>query len=359
MAELLKNKLNLKVLTDTGFSDFDGLLVKSIRELLYIKLAKTEIKCTADHKIFLPNLSSKEAIELKVGDEIYTSYGTDTISEIIKISEEQTYDIFNVKNNHRFYANDILVKNCEFLVFDETLINSITLAELQGIEPKERLGQVRWYHKINPKYTYLIALDPSLGTGGDNAALQIFELPSFKQIAEWQHNTTPINGQIRILKEVTNYIRSQGEPQIYYSIENNTIGEAALMSIKDIGEENIPGLFLSEPIRKGHVRRFRKGFNTTYRAKMTACVKFKALIESKKMSIFSKPLVSELKTYVASGVGFKAKTGETDDLVSACLLICRMAQVLADWDPNIYDKMSERLDDEQLPMPIFVTSYLG
>ena len=248
---------------------------------------------------------------------------------------------------------------CEFLVYDETLINSITLSTLQGVEPAERLGQVRWYKKINPMATYLVALDPSLGTGGDNAALQIYEIPSFDQVGEWQHNTKPMNGQIRILKDITNYIVSSGNPQLYWSIENNTIGEAALMSIRDIGEEHIPGLFLSEPVRKGHVRTFRKGFNTTYRSKMAASVKFKSLIESGKMKIFSKPLISELKTYVASGVGFKAKNGETDDLVSATLLICRMAQVLADWDPSLYEKLSERIEDEQLPMPIFITNYLG
>jgi hypothetical protein len=247
---------------------------------------------------------------------------------------------------------------CEFLVYDETLINSITLSELKGVEPIERMGQVRWYKKINPKSTYLVALDPSLGTGGDNAAIQIFELPSFEQVAEWHHNTTPVNQQIRILKEITNYIKSYGDPMTYWSIENNTIGEAALVTVKDIGEENISGLFLSEPIRKGHVRKFRKGFNTSHRVKMTACVKLKSLIESKKMTINSKPLVSELKTYVASGVGFKGKNEESDDLVSASLLICRMAAVLADWDPNIYETMTERLEEESLPMPIFITSYL-
>jgi hypothetical protein len=249
--------------------------------------------------------------------------------------------------------------NCEFLVFDETLINSIALAELAGVEPKEKLGQVRWYKKINPNSTYLVALDPSLGTGGDYAALQVFELPSFDQVAEWHHNNTPVSGQIRIMKEITAHIKSFGDPLLYWSIENNTIGEAALVTIKDIGEENIPGLFLSEPIRKGHVRRFRKGFNSTYKTKMTASVKFKSLLETKKMTIYSKPLISELKTYVASGVGFRAKSGEHDDLVSAVLLICRMAQVLADWDPSIYEKMSERTEEEVLPMPIFVTNYIG
>lgn len=145
--------------------------------------------------------------------------------------------------------------------------------------------------------------------------------------------------------------------QIYYSVENNTLGEAALVVIKDIGEDQIHGLFLSEPMRKGHVRKFRKGFNTTHRTKITACSKLKSLVETQRMTLKSKPLISELKTFVASGVGFGAKSGEHDDLVSATLLCVRMADVLADWDPHIYDKMSEKLQEDQLPMPIFVSGF--
>ena len=74
------------------------------------------------------------------------------------------------------------------------------------------------------------------------------------------------------------------------------------------------------------------------------------------MQIFSKPLVTELKTFVAHGVGFGAKTGEHDDLVSAVLLILRMAGILSDWDPRIYEKMTDKLTEDQLPMPIFVSS---
>ena len=74
------------------------------------------------------------------------------------------------------------------------------------------------------------------------------------------------------------------------------------------------------------------------------------------MKIHSKPLISELKTFVATGVGFNAKTGEHDDLISGVLLIIRMASVLADWDPQIYDKMTERITEDQIPMPIFVST---
>ena len=255
--------------------------------------------------------------------------------------------------------------DCEFLIFDETLINAVKLAEMKGVDPIMTMGQTRWYKEIDPKCTYLVALDPSLGTGGDYAAIEIFEMPSMTQVGEWRHNLTPVQVQVKLLREITKYINDQmvekggaaSANQIYYSVENNTLGEAALVVIKDIGEDQIHGLFLSEPMRKGHVRKFRKGFNTTHRTKITACSKLKSLVETQRMTLKSKPLISELKTFVASGVGFGAKSGEHDDLVSATLLCVRMADVLADWDPHIYDKMSEKLQEDQLPMPIFVSGF--
>ena len=251
--------------------------------------------------------------------------------------------------------------DCEFLIFDETLINSVKLAELEGKEPVSTMGQTRWYKDVDPRSTYLVSLDPSLGTGGDYGAIQVFEMPSMEQVAEWQHNLTPIQQQVKVLRDITRHIheraveKGNSNIQIYYSVENNTLGEAALICIDNIGEENIHGLFLSEPIRKGHVRRFRKGFNTTHRSKISACSQLKNLLETRKMSLHSKPLISELKTFVAHGTGFGAKTGEHDDLVSAMLLIIRMASVLSDWDPKIYEKMTDKMSDEELPLPIFVS----
>jgi hypothetical protein len=223
------------------------------------------------------------------------------------------------------------------------------------------MGQTRWYKDIDPRCTYLVALDPSLGTGGDYGAIQVFEMPSMIQVAEWHHNLTPIQAQVKHMREILRYIRDRGlekggEPQMYYSVENNSLGEAALIVINDIGEENFHGLFLSEPIRKGHVRKFRKGFNTTHRSKITACSRFKHMLETNKMILNSKPLISELKTFVATGLGFKAKSGEHDDLISSSLLIIRMADILADWDPQVYEKMTDRLTEDQMPMPIFVSS---
>jgi hypothetical protein len=253
---------------------------------------------------------------------------------------------------------------CRFLIFDETLINSISLSNLEGKDPIMKMGQARWYKKIDTSCTYIIALDPSLGTGGDPAAIEIIEIPSMIQVCEWHHNNTPVQAQARILRDLCKFIESEFlkdglNASIYYSVENNTIGESALVAINELGEESIPGLFLSEPIKKGHVRRFRKGFNTTHSAKLSACAKLKQLIETNKLTINSKSLISELKAFIAQGITFQAKSGQHDDLVASLLLAVRMIMLLQDWDPSIYDKMRDHsgLEEYDMPMPIYVSSY--
>lgn len=244
----------------------------------------------------------------------------------------------------------------EFIIWDETLINPGHLVEMAGIEPIERQGQVRWYKKPDPRNTYIVALDPSLGTGGDPAAIQVFELPSLNQVAEWQHNRTPIQQQIRILSEIVKTLEETVPANsIYYSLENNTIGEAALISVAEIGEENIKGIFLSEPAKAGTGRRYRRGFNTTQRSKLSACAKLKHLIETKRMNIASKNLISELKTFVSNGASYAAKPGETDDLVMALVLAVRMAQLLQRYDATLDDIMKDSLDEIILPLPFIMT----
>jgi len=250
---------------------------------------------------------------------------------------------------------------CEFLIFDETLIHSIKLAAMEGVNPILNMGQTRFYKKPTGDKSYIVGLDPSMGTGGDYAAIQVIEIPSYEQVAEWQHNTTAIPGQIRVLRDICSYIKeccnTDGE-NIYWSVENNGIGEAALLVIQDFGEENIPGLFISEPIRKGHVRKFRKGFNTTHSSKVTSCARLKTMIENDKLFIRSKPLVSELKAFVATGSSYQAKPGHNDDLVSSLILTLRMMTVMKDWDTNVYNTFSQidPEDDYEMPMPIFVSS---
>jgi hypothetical protein len=244
----------------------------------------------------------------------------------------------------------------EFIIADETLIKSITLSELESKEPIVRHGQVRWYKKPTRGKTYAIALDPSLGTGGDASAIQVLELPTMMQVAEWQHNKTPIQQQVRLLKDICQYIYDciGSETNIYYSVENNSLGEAALVAISEVGEENIRGMFLSEPKSMGGPAKFRKGFTVTNKSKLAACSKLKNLIETKRLSISSSNLISELKTFISVANTYKARVGEHDDLVMSMLLAVRMMLIIQTFDQDLDTKMRDGTDEVIMPMPFIM-----
>lgn len=244
---------------------------------------------------------------------------------------------------------------CNPVIFDETLIAPMILAELTHKEPILKQGQVRWYKKPEKGRAYTVSLDPSLGTGGDPSAIQVFELPDLIQVAEWRHNKTNIQTQVRLIKEITDFIydTTKDETNIFYSVENNTLGEAALLAISDLGEENIKGSFLSEPKQMGSGRRYRKGFNTTHKSKLLACSKLKNFVEKRKMTVNSQSLISELKTFIALGGSFAAKVGETDDLVSATLLNIRMIHFLQSYDADLDNKLREQ-EEFIAPMPFIM-----
>jgi hypothetical protein len=348
MAEYVKNKLGLEILTDSGWQKFDGIVNKGQRNTVTVKLEKDSVSVTPDHMIYDSENRPTPAYKLTPGEIVMTATGPQKVVSVTERIIENVYDIINAGPDRRFYADDILCSNCEFIIADETLINPSTLIELSGKEPSSRMGQVRWYDEPKKGMIYAIALDPSLGTGGDYAAIQIFEANTTKQIGEWKHNKTDIPNQIKLLTQICKYIAEKtNEPNnIYYSIENNSIGEAALVSLTEFGENNIPGNFISEPGKK------RKGFNTTHKSKLTACAKLKTLLESKKMQVHSHSLISEFKTFVAAGGSYAAKSGENDDLVMSTVLIVRMLQLLGDFHYELENQIRD-YDEVVQPMPFF------
>jgi hypothetical protein len=247
--------------------------------------------------------------------------------------------------------------DCEFVQDEETLINPLKLMDLAGTDPIYKTGQVRWFKKPEKDKIYVIALDPSLGTGGDPAAIQVFEANTTIQVAEWRHNKTIVPEQVRIMVDICRHINETvtDSKNIYYSVENNTLGEAALVSIEHYGEENIPGYFLSDnSVVNSSGRRYRKGFNTTNKSKLAACSKFKTLVETGKMTINSGLLVSELKTFVANGSGYAAKPGETDDLIMGSLLAVRMLQLLQSYHSELDTQMRDFADTMIEPLPFIL-----
>jgi len=132
-----------------------------------------------------------------------------------------------------------------------------------------------------------------------------------------------------------------------------------LVVIRDTGEENFPGEFIHEP-QKVAGRRARKGFHTGHKTKVEACVSLKRFIESGKLKINSKPLISELKNFVARGNSYSAKPGEHDDLVMSMLINIRMIAHISTFEDDVYNVVNNSLgfdvdlneNDFDEPMPI-------
>jgi len=249
---------------------------------------------------------------------------------------------------------------CQFITFEETLINPVKLSQLESIQPIRKSGQVRWYAPIRSELTYVVSLDPSMGTGGDNAAIQVLELPTLTQVAEWSNNKAPIEEQVRTLKKILEELYLAGKPELYWSVESNSLGEAALVVIRDTGEENFPGTMLHDPKNRLQGRGMRRsGFVTTNKSKLEACAKLKFLIESGKMKINSKGLLSELKVFVSRGNTFEARIGQTDDLIMAMILAVRMTDYISTWDDKSQAAINSNVSSEDdlsydAPMPVFI-----
>lgn len=249
--------------------------------------------------------------------------------------------------------------NCKFITYQETLINGIKLSAIKERfvrAPIALTKDVKWYKEIEYGMTYVCALDPAGGTGGNDAAILVYELPTLRQVAEWRDNTTSIVNQIklmnRILRELEFQMFTRGakniEDHLFWTVENNSIGEAAILAISQMGYENFPGALLNEP-RKTRTGNIRKGFTTSKRTKKTACFHLQKLVDSFRMEIASTDLHRQLTDFIKYGDDegiYKAKAGASDDLVSAALLVVRMIDVIAKFEDGTANVIYESLDEE-------------
>lgn len=222
---------------------------------------------------------------------------------------------------------------CVFTGADDSLVSPMTLMRLSQLTKKPRgidkFGGY-WYERVKPNTAYAIVIDPSEGRGRDNAVIQVWEVPSMIQTAEWASNTADQTEQtrmmIRYMKRI--YDQQQSNPahtignEIYYSAECNGVGMGIITSILTEGEEKFPGFLIDSSGNKG------RGLRTTNTSKVQYCLQMKKLLERGLLVPSSKPLVSELKDFVKLGKGYEAKPGTKDDRVMSCVLMLQLIDEL-------------------------------
>lgn len=319
-----------KIWTPSGWQPFKGVRKIENQETITITLENgLKISCTKDHKIYINLFDCVEAQTLKEGDSIFTKDGLIEIESIENNGIKDVFDVLQVNEYNNFYANDILVHNCEFIGQSNSLIDTNIirqmLLDLENVTYKFVIdGDIRFYEDINPWQKYIIGVDTSMGVDGDFAAMQVFAFPSMIQVAEWQSDKLNQNLQVEKLKALTDWlyatIKEKGNPhpEVYWTLENNGSGEGFICALREKGDVHYikRGTIINEKGNK------RIGFTTTRSNKPAACSQLKILIETNKLKIRSRMLAVQLSNFSAkSAVSYSANGEGHDDLVMATVMV--------------------------------------
>lgn len=113
---------NVKILTENGFKPFNGFICQGERSVIDLVLSNGQtLSCTKNHRIRMPDFNGEpefvEAEFLSVGDVLYNGVTIIDVHDTGRI--EKVYDALEVEDTHSFYANGIVVSNCNLLVLDE------------------------------------------------------------------------------------------------------------------------------------------------------------------------------------------------------------------------------------------------
>ena len=251
---------------------------------------------------------------------------------------------------------------CEFLSSDSLLINSLRLIELRETpEIYTDMGFKFWRHEEElggAKNTYMVAVDPATGGGGDYSVIEVFEFPSLEQVAEWRSNEINIPllyAKVKwILNKLSASIPGKGRSEVLWTFERNGIGEAmAALYHNDEKQPEYAELYNDTP---GKLGVFTSGKN-----KVLACLQLKALIEKVTggLKINSRMLLEELKNFVAKGGTYDHKIGATSDCVMATVIMTRLLKRLSEYNDAAFKHVNEYVEptdpddaygDEPVPM---------
>lgn len=117
----LKNKKFFKntkyeILTKDGFKDFDGIFIGENKNKILLQFeSKKSLLCTSKHKLMVNTNDYKFANELKIGDILFNNEKISNIQTFI--NDELMYEFLEIKDNHTYFANDILCHQC--IIIDE------------------------------------------------------------------------------------------------------------------------------------------------------------------------------------------------------------------------------------------------
>lgn len=334
--QLARNTKTLKIKTDAGFVNFDGVAEMGIKRIFEITFDDgITVGATSTHAFFTPDERAILTGELEPGVVLLGHPVDKVVTDVKYIGEEMTYDVIN-SDTHTFLVNGVLAHNCKFISNDPLLVDTVVLANLTAevakTKPVATTGEMVFYKMPTAGQVYLVGMDPSTGTGSDFTTIEAFEFPSMEQVAEFRSNTASSVQGYHMLKKMLR-IFEKAEASVYFSVEVNGVGEAIVALLEADEDPLDTAEFVSEAGQR------RKGMTTTGKSKIKGCLALKEMIERNSVKLRSEALVYELKNFVRKGGSYAAKVNATDDLIMATVIVVRLLEEISSFDQEAYDKL--------------------
>jgi hypothetical protein len=230
---------------------------------------------------------------------------------------------------------------CQFISADHTLIDYETIVAAENkllsfssaFELTNPDGtKQEFYKRINRDSTYLVGVDPGTGSGADFTVVEVVEFPSMEQVMEYRTNSVSHPDIYNYIKRILKFLEHFGK-EVYWSVESNGVGQG-IIALYEADDRRAEKATLISDAGKNVT-----GMFTTDKTKMEACMILKSMFEKKLLTFYSTTILKELKSYKRAKGAYEAKTGATDDCISATLIVLRMLREISTYDDRAYHKL--------------------
>lgn len=248
---------------------------------------------------------------------------------------------------------------CSFIGSSYSLISGDVLAQMSSLPNVYSTDDgldILEEPLLNKQYSIIV--DTSRGVGGDYSAFTVIDVTQipYKVVGKYRNNKiSPLLYPNIIYKIAKDY------NDAYILVEVNDNGqqiadilhsELEYENIFRIGSDAKKGQFISI----GFKGKTLLGVRTTKQVKRIGCSNLKTLIESKKLQVFDKDIISELSTFIEQRGSYAADEGYHDDLVMTLVLFAWIVRdpvfkELTNFDLRhaIFEQQMKQIEDELTP----------
>lgn len=171
-----------------------------------------------------------------------------------------------------------------------------------------------------PKHRYVLGGDPAEGVGGDRSAIEVFDVMTLEQVAEFVCDSIPPKEFAHVVDKVCRYYNMATA-----AIEKNNHGGTVLDELKLI----YPNIYKRETFDEKTRKRTQKlGFVTDSHTRDIILDQFDQLLRECVVTIHSAILRSELFTFIVNEDDKReAKPGTHDDTIMASAIALKVARL--------------------------------